>query len=54
VHLFFKAFKTKSKQLRLIQTNDDGIKYYDIYDTCFTKKELIKEYDFFKIKNPKK
>ena len=53
-YLFFKAFNTKSKQLNLIKTNDDGIKYYDIYDTCFTKKELIKEYDFSKIKNTKK
>ena len=52
-HLFFKAFKTKSKQLNLIKTNDDGIKYYDIYDTCFTKKELIKEYDYFKNKEYK-
>jgi hypothetical protein len=39
-HLLFKAFDTKSKQLRLIQTNDDGIKYYDIYDICFTKKRI--------------
>ena len=30
-HLFFKAFKTKSKQLNLIKTNDDGIKYYMIH-----------------------
>ena len=52
-HLFFKVFKTKSKQLNLIKTNDDGIKYYDIYDTCFTKKELIKEYDYFKNKEYK-
>ncbi len=37
-HLFFRAFKTKSKQLNLIKTNDDGIKYNDIYDTCFTEK----------------
>ena len=51
---FLKAFNTKSKQLNLIKTNDDGIKYYDIYNTCFTKKELIKEYDYFKIKNTKK
>ena len=52
-YLFFKAFNTKSKQLNLIKTNDDGIKYYDIYNTCFTKKELIKEYDYFKNKEYK-
>ncbi len=47
------TFETKSKQLNLIKTNDDGIKYYGIYDTCFTKKELIKEYDYFKNKEYK-
>jgi hypothetical protein len=26
-HLFFKAFKTKSKQLNLIKTNDDGFTF---------------------------
>ena len=42
------------KKLRLIKkTRNIGIKYYDIYDTCFTKKELIKEYDYFKNKEYK-
>ena len=35
--LFFKAFDSKSKQLNLIKTNDDGIKYYDIYSICLQK-----------------
>ena len=48
-HLDMKLYQ-KRKQ---IQPNDDGIKYYDIYDVCFTKKELIKEYDFFKKKEYK-
>jgi hypothetical protein len=51
-HLFWDIiWKKRYAQLKLNAINDDGIKWYDIYDTCFTKKELIKQYDFLKIKN---
>ena len=43
-------FKKHFAQSKLNAKNDDGIKWYDIYDICFTKKELIKQYDFFKNK----
>ena len=45
--VFFKAFDKRFSESKLINTNDDNVKWYDIYDTCFTKQELIKEYDFF-------
>ena len=54
-HLYWdKILKKQYAQIKLNSTNDDGIKWFDIYETCFTKKELIKEYDSFKIKNTKK
>jgi hypothetical protein len=52
--LFFKVFDERFSESKLIKTNDDNVKWYDIYDTCFTKKELITKYDVFKIKNRKK
>ena len=53
-HLYWDIIlKKRFAQIKLNKTNDDGIKYYDIYDICFTKKELIKEYDFFKNKEYK-
>ena len=51
--LLKKVFDKKYSESKLIETNNDGIKYYDIYNTCFTKQELIKEYDFFKNKEYK-
>ena len=51
--LFFKVFNKRYSESKLIKTNDDGVKWYDVYDTCFTKKELIKQYDFFKNKEYK-
>jgi len=51
--LFMKVYNKEFAQTKLIQANDDGIKYYDIYNACFTKNDLIKEYDFFKKKEYK-
>ena len=46
-------FKNHFAQSKFNAKNDDGIKWYDIYNICFTKKELIKQYDFFKNKEYK-
>ena len=53
-HLFWKRAMTEYQRSKLEKRNDDGIKHYDIYNTCYTKEDLIKEYDFFKKKNTKK
>jgi hypothetical protein len=53
-NIFLKVFEKETLERYQKRTNDDGIKYYDIYNTCSAKRELINEHDISKIKNTKK